>query len=104
MDLLENNNKVNPHLLDLLSDDDKGILVDVCRLCECRNVIAGYGLKPQNDDEYDRFRLVQGSFVAGDNSPEIIKELKHFILKFIHDGRLNKRDGYGILAQIALLT
>jgi hypothetical protein len=104
LDMLENENKPNPHLLDQLEDDEKSIIVEVCRLCECRDVIAGFGLKGQEDHEYKRFRLIQGSFVAGDNSPQVIKELKHYILKFLQDGRLSKRDGYSILAEIALLS
>ena len=103
MELCETD-KVNPHLLDQLSDEDKGVVVETCRICECRDKIAGYGLKPFKDDEYERFRLIQGSFVAGDNAPQVIKELKHLIVKFMHNGRLNRREGYGILAEIALLT
>lgn len=103
IDLLENN-KINPHLLDQLSDADKAILVDTAHLCDCRDMIAGFGLKAKKDEEYERFRLVQGSFVAGDNSPQIIKELKYFILKYMKEGRLSKTDGYHILAEIALLT
>ena len=104
VDMLENNNKVNPHLLDRLDEDDKDILLECCRHCDCRDVIAGYGLRSSKDDDYDRFRLLQGSFVSGDNSPQVIKELKHFILKFLHEGRLSRREAYGILAEIALLS
>jgi hypothetical protein len=102
-DMLENGNKVNPHLLDKLGEDDKHLLAELVRVCDCKDVVAGFGLKPKKDDEYDRFRLLQGSFVAGDNSPQVIKELKHLILKFMADGRLHKRDGYSILADIAIL-
>lgn len=103
-DMLENNNTPNPLLLDRLNEEDRHILAECCHVCECPEVIRGFGIRMKKDDDYNRFRLIQGSFVAGDNSPQVIKELKHFILKFMNDGRLDKRTGYNILAEIAILT
>jgi len=95
--------KVNPLLLDKLDDEDRSLLAHISKLTES-NLLSGYGLKEKKDNDYERFRLIQGSFMGGDNSPETLKELKHFILKFIGENKMNKREGYDILAQIAILA
>ena len=95
--------KLNPLLLDKLQEDDRSLLAEVCHQCDMGQVIAGYGIKPKRDDEYDRFRLLQGSLVAGDNSMEVLKELRHLVMKFMADGRLDMKSGVGVLADIAML-
>ena len=96
--------RINPLLLDKLDDDDRCLLAEVCHKAECPDIIAGFGIKPKRDDDYDRFRLLQGSIVAGDNSPQVLKEMKHLILRLMMDGRMTRSEGNGILADIFLLT
>lgn len=103
IDLLQHE-KINPLLLDRLQEEEKHLLHEVCCVCDALPMIAGYGIKGKKDDEYERFRLLQGSVVAGDNSPQVLKELKTLILKFMSQGKINKREGYGILAEIAILS
>lgn len=102
-DLTGNGMKINPLLLDKLNEDDRCFLAEVCHRCECPELISGFGLKAKRDEEYDRFRLLQGSIIAGDNSLELLKELRHLVMKFVSDGRIGMREGMSILADIAIL-
>lgn len=102
-DMVGNGMKLNPLLLDKLEEDDRSFLAEVCHQCECPEVIAGFGLKQKRDEEYDRFRLLQGSIIAGDNSLEVLKELRSLVMRFIADGRMDMRSGVSVLADIAVL-
>jgi hypothetical protein len=56
----------------------------------------------EEDDEEKRFHLVKGMFIAGNDNPEIVKELKRFIIKFMADGRIPRAQGQDLLLQLAL--
>jgi predicted RNase H-like HicB family nuclease len=44
--------------------------------------------------------MVKGIYSAGNDSAEVIKELKQFIIKFINDGRLERKQGLEILFEL----
>lgn len=56
----------------------------------------------EEEEEEKRFQLVKGIFIAGNDNPEVIKELKQFIIKFMADGRIPKREGTDLLLQLSL--
>jgi len=53
-------------------------------------------------EEADRFNLLRGEYLAGNNAPTLLKELRSFILKFMDDGRIKRKDGMGLLAELAV--
>jgi hypothetical protein len=60
-------------------------------------------LKNPNDKaEEDRFELVKGEFIAGNDNPAIVKELKHLIIKFMTEGRIPKNQGHELLFQLSV--
>lgn len=75
-------------------------------------VVVGCGLvetfklnKTTNKDEKtdaDRFNLLRGEYLAGNNAPTLLKELRSFILKFMDDGRIKRKEGMGLLAELAV--
>jgi hypothetical protein len=66
---------------------------------------GGFGIHDkEDDDEMDEFELLKNEVIAGQNSPQALRELKAYILKFMNDGRLHKNEGYGLLAELAILT
>lgn len=52
--------------------------------------------------EADRFNLLRGEYLAGNNAPTLIKELRGFVLKFMDDGRIKRKDGMSLLAELAV--
>jgi len=56
----------------------------------------------EEDDEEKRFHLVKGMFVAGNDNPQVVKELKQLIIKFMSDGRIPRSQGQDLLLQLVL--
>lgn len=72
-----------------------------------RGVRVGRGLEePQqySDDreqkEMERFDLLRGQLIAGNNSPEVLRELKQYLVKFITEERIPLRQGEMMLNQL----
>ena len=61
-------------------------------------------LKPVNEDTKDlveRFKVLRGQFIAGNNAPTLIKELRSVILHFMEKGQIQKQDGYDLLKELS---
>lgn len=62
----------------------------------------GLGIKeitPTDEDKekMQRFQLLQGSFNAGNNSQDLIHELRSLVIYFMNSGRLSKKDAISTL-------
>jgi hypothetical protein len=55
-------------------------------------------------DDIKRFKLVQGQLIAGNNNPEIIKELKGLVEKFMKNGVLDHGSGMDLLKSIEVVV
>lgn len=99
--------KMDKKVFHKLSDDEQQYFCLIARKCDFDSVI-GLGMsKATSQDEQkeqDRFEMLRGTIIAGNNSPEVLKEMKMFILKFINDKRLPKQQGHDLLYEIACLT
>ena len=51
--------------------------------------------------EEKRFEILRGEWIAGNNAPMIIKELRKLIMKFMSVGKINRRTGKNLLIDIA---
>lgn len=59
--------------------------------------------KPKEEqEEEERFELVKGIYIAGNDNPKIKEELKHFIIKFMNDGRLPKKQALDLLITMSI--
>jgi hypothetical protein len=69
--------------LDILTNDEKSYLHELCCYC-C--VIDKFNIPTPNktaeEKEKDRFNLLVGQIKAGNNSQDLIKELKQLLIKF----------------------
>jgi hypothetical protein len=65
------------------------------------------GLAGIRDEEIEReskqFEMLRGQVLAGNNSPQLLKNLKTMVLKFMADGRMPKSQGNQILMEIQFL-
>ena len=74
-------------------------------------VVLGAGLnghfklnKSVDDEEVKdlaRFELLRGEYLAGNNAPTLVKELRSHVLKFMDGGRIKRKDGMGLLAELS---
>jgi hypothetical protein len=75
-----------------------------------RGVRIGKGMEQDHDyaddrerKEMERFDLVRAQIIAGNNSPELLRELKQYLLKFITEERIPLRLGEQLLSQVNMV-
>jgi hypothetical protein len=87
-----------------LSDDDKDKLAHVCQVCRVESPsVPKNKVKSANQQEEDRFNILRGEIIAGNDSPKIAKDLKILLLKFMNEGRIPKRQANEILQELLVL-
>ena len=95
--------KINTKMLNKLNSEDKQFFK---RLINKSGLSVKYKSKElsseQEDQENERFNLVKSEFIAGNDNKDIIKELKFFLLKFMNDGRISKKEGNELLYHLSL--
>ncbi len=66
----------------------------------------GFNLKrtttSTDDEEAKRFELLKGEYMAGNNNPKVISELRRLVVKMISDGRIRKNQGIDLLMELSI--
>jgi len=65
-----------------------------------------FGIKPksetEDDKEYDRLMILKGEWEAGNDNEKLVKELRQKIIKFINNGRINRKKGLDYLMELSV--
>jgi hypothetical protein len=94
--------KLNKHLMKTLDREEQ-------RSAEILLVKSGVGrafgiksVSPTDDEaqKIKRFEVVKGSYLAGNNAPAVIHELRSLIIHFIESGHLNRKEGLRTLMEL----
>lgn len=76
------------------------------RITKGAGLLDTFKLKRSGDDdekaEVDRFNLLRGNYLGGNNAPDVIKELKGLVVKFINDGRIARHEGLNLLMELSI--
>jgi hypothetical protein len=98
------NKKPNERLLSKLLPDEQR---------HFERVVAGAGLleefklkrDPSDADKKDgdRFQLLRGEVMAGNNSDKVLKELRGLIVRFMNEDRITKKEGTSMLLELSAL-
>lgn len=81
-----------------LSDEDKQTLCSISSATKLGNKLSlPTPNKSKNEKEEHRFHILKGQILAGNDSPQIVKELKTLLMKFMNDRRLSKTEVLSIL-------
>jgi hypothetical protein len=100
MDMLERG-VLSDRMYDKLVDEEKEHFNQAVKASGLMETIK---LKPINEDKKDlveRFKVLRGQFIAGNNAPTLIKELRSVILHFMEKGQIQKQDGYDLLKELS---
>ena len=101
MDLLERG-KYSDTLLDKLEESEKE---HFHKIVKGAGLLEQFKLKtPSNDktkQSAERFKVLRGNFLAGNNSPTLITELRSLILAFMERDIIQKKDGYEMLRELS---
>jgi len=92
---------VNHKVLNSLSEREKVLFYNLCKRTRLDEQLGLLNYKEDHiNKELERFELVRGMVLAGNNSPEILKELRTLILKFMSTGIMTKPQGNQLLLEI----
>jgi hypothetical protein len=100
IDLLERG-KYSDSLLEQLEDIEKE---HFHKIVKGAGLMEQFKLKTPPNDKMkqmaERFKLLRGNFLAGNNSPTLIKELRSIVLAFMERNVISKNDGYELLKEL----
>jgi hypothetical protein len=86
-----------------LSHGDKITLYNAIRQSQIENVSVPHPTKSMEQKEQERFDILKGEILAGNDNKTLVREFKVLIMKFIQDGRLPRRQAHEILTDLTAL-
>jgi hypothetical protein len=87
-----------------LGDDDKDILYKIFKLSQAQGIDSiPAPSKSRDDQELNRFTILRGEIVAGNDSKELVKEFKVLLLKMMGENKIAKHAGREILMDLVSL-
>jgi hypothetical protein len=103
LDLVDNG-ALNTSLFLKLSSSEKRLFLNIAKKAQIDETLGLSHLSvDEEDDEIARFLLLKGEVEAGNNNPEILKELRTYVLRFLKDKRMRKDEALSILSEISML-
>lgn len=91
--------------IDVLKEDEKIYIADILGKTKLDTKIKMPNpLKNKLQREADRFEVLKGQIMAGNDSRELLKEFKILLLKLTKEGRIPKRECNEILYELAVLN
>jgi hypothetical protein len=103
-DLIDNK-KFNEKHLHRLSASEKRIFK---KLINGSGLYGKYKVKlvesDQEQKENDRYEMLKGIYSAGNDSHDVIQELKQLIIKFMNDGRLPRKEALEIIYELNVVS
>ena len=103
VDLMETN-QVNKRLYTRMSKEDQDFFYTIAQKAGIDQTLGlGIRVNETHKNDMERFNLVRGQVIAGNNNPEVLRELKQYIVKFMRDGTMSKHQGNDLLFEISCL-
>jgi len=93
--------QMNAPLYAALSESDKEYFDTLAHTCKVGGKLGI--VKKENNADMQRFQVVRGEILSGNDAPQLIKELKHLTLKLVTEGKIPKRSAHDLLIEISLL-
>ena len=102
LDLLENG-KANPRIYDQIPIEERQLFE---KIATGAGIINALKLKKTVTDEdkadNERFAILKGEYLAGNNSVALLKELRKLVVKFMGQGKIMKQDGLNLLIELSV--
>jgi hypothetical protein len=84
-----------------LSEDDQNTLYKIFKMSEVDNAdLLPAPNKSKEEEEMNKFQILKGQVLAGNDNKELIKDFKVMLLKFIHNGKVPKSQGMEIICDL----
>jgi hypothetical protein len=103
LDLLETG-KANQRVYDTIPIEERKLFE---RIATNAGIINNLGLKQKSLTEEDikdneRFELLKGEYLSGNNSATLLKELRKLVVKFMNSGKISKSTGTDLLIEFSV--
>lgn len=85
-----------------LTSEDKEKMRHICKTCRVDSP-AIPKMKGEGQQEEDRFNILRGEIIAGNDNAKIAKEFKVMLMKFMNEGRIPRRQANEILQELLAL-
>jgi len=98
-------NEITNELTKDLTDSEVDVLyhtLNECQLLSKFNTPTSQNLS-NTEKELNRFIILKGQILAGQNNEAVVKEFKGLLLKYMKKGQIPKGEGYDILEELLLL-
>lgn len=87
--------------LEVLGDEDRLYLNDLVKKSKLNDKVKiPTPNKDKLEKEMNRFEILRGQILAGNDSKELVKEFKHLLVKFGNQGRVPKKEVNDILYEL----
>jgi hypothetical protein len=84
-----------------LSEEEQNTLYKIFKMSEVDNAdLLPSPNKTKEEEEMNRFQILKGQVLAGNDNKELIKEFKVMLLKFIHNGKVPRGQGMEIICDL----
>ena len=96
----------NPSFEDIneLSEHEKTLLNKIVKNCKIdQRLLVPTPDKTKEEQSYNRLQILSGEINAGNNNPQIVRELKTLLLKLKNSGRVPARHAHAILEELLSL-
>jgi len=98
IDKLISNNEILYEDIDKLNENEREMLADLAQKCEIDDRLKIPSLKlSEMQSKINKFNVMRGEILAGNDSKELIKDFKVMLLKFMSDNIVDKREGNDIM-------
>ena len=96
-DFIENK-RANKRKFDKLTADEKSFMMNLIKASKLNDF---FKIKPSKYEEEDKkYQVLLGQIRAGNNNPDLIRQLTLLLTKFIEEGRIDRTEGKEIVQQL----
>jgi hypothetical protein len=85
-----------------LNEVDKKKLASICKKCQVMSPVIPK-MKSSTQQEDDRFAVLHGQLIAGQDNLQLCKEFKALLLKMVNEGRIPKRQAHEVMHEMLML-
>jgi len=87
-----------------LTDSEKNLLNKVVKHCKIdQRLLVPTPNKSKEEQDFNRLQILSGEITAGNNNPQIVKELKTVLLRLKNCGRIPKKHAHEIMEDLLSL-
>lgn len=88
-----------------MCDSDKDILYKIFKMSKAEGLesLPKSTLKNKQERDFNEFTIAKGQILAGNNSPELVKNFKTLLIRLMNDGQIVRKEGHDILMDLTAM-